>query len=59
MDILRANIPIEIQNNFDISASAEFEFDEGLFTLTLAEMDKDEEGRLIAEQSHQQSPLDF
>jgi hypothetical protein len=59
MDILRAYIPIEITHPYDIAASVEFEFDEGLFTLKLSEIEKDEEGRFIAEQSHQQSPLNF
>jgi hypothetical protein len=38
MDILRAYIPIEITHNYDITASVEFEYDEGLFTLKLSEI---------------------
>lgn len=59
MDILKAYIPIEITHNYDITASVEFEYDEGLFTLKLSEIEKDEEGHFVAEQSHQQSPLNF
>lgn len=49
MDILRAYIPVEITHNYEMTASIEFEFDEGLFTLKLSEVEKDEEGRFIAE----------
>ena len=59
MDVLRAHIPVEISANFDIRASIDFEFDQGLFTMALVELGTDEEGALVADQSHQQSPLDF
>lgn len=58
-DVLRAHIPVEISNNFDISASLDFEFDQGLFTMALVEFGNDEEGKMVADQSHQQAPLDF
>lgn len=49
MDMLRAYIPVEITHNYEITASVEFEFDEGLFTLKLSEVERDEEGRFVAE----------
>jgi hypothetical protein len=36
-DILRENIEIQLEKNFDISASIEHEYDQALFTLELAE----------------------
>jgi hypothetical protein len=48
MDILSWNIPIEFNTNFDIEASVEFEFDQGLFTMSLSEIEKDEEGQVHA-----------
>lgn len=52
-DVLRAHIPVEISNNFDIRASLDFEFDQGLFTMALIEFVNDEENKLVADQSHQ------
>jgi len=36
-DILRENIEIQLEKNFDISAPVEHEYDQALFTLELAE----------------------
>jgi len=59
MGTLMKTIDIDLSNNFDLSASIEFEFDQGLFTMTLTELVKDEGGELGAAQSHLQSPLIF
>lgn len=53
------HIEIDLENNFDLTASVEFEFDEALYTLALTEFTKEHHGGITTEQSHQQSPLAF
>ena len=59
MDLLMETISIDLTSNFDIRASIDFEFDQGLFELGMDESVKDEDGSWVTEVSHEQSPLIF
>jgi len=50
---------VKLSHNYDISVAVEFEFDQGLFTVSLDELVSDEDGDLTAVQSHLQAPLAF
>jgi len=52
-------VTIDLDSNFDIRASVDFEYDVSLFTLEFTEEVKDETGGWVAEVSHEQSPLTF
>ena len=52
-------VSIDLSSNFDIRASIDFEFDQGLFELGMDESVKDEDGSYQTEVSHEQSPLIF
>ena len=59
-EVLLQDIVIQLDSNFDIRTSIDFEFDEALFTLGLIEQVKDSEsGHFYTDLSHEQGPLVF
>lgn len=58
-DILVHQIQLQLDSNFDITATIEFGYAEALFTMSLVEEVRDADGELQLEESHQQSPLVF
>jgi hypothetical protein len=52
-------VSIDLSSNYDLRASVDFEFDQGLFTLGFTESVKDESGEWYTDVSHEQGPLVF
>ena len=50
---------IKLSQNYDIIVETEFQFDQGLFTISLDELVTDQDGELTAVQSNLQAPLEF